>query len=78
MAEALTVAEIVKRAGGGAVVARALHLHRSAPQKWLSVPPTYVSAISRLSGLPAHQIRPDVFDPPAADAQAEQPPAEAA
>ena len=78
MTEALTVAEIVRRAGGGAVVARALNLHRSAPQKWQSVPPTYVSAISRLSGVPAHQIRPDVFDPPTVDGQAEQPPAEAA
>ncbi|MFB9970071.1 transcriptional regulator [Pseudoroseomonas cervicalis] len=60
----------VKAAGSNAALAGHLGLSRTAPHKWRRIPAEHVAAISRLTGIPCHQLRPDVFAEPFADGRA--------
>lgn len=56
----------IAAAGGGAALARALGIRRSAVQAWKSshIPVAQVPAVARLTGLGLDDLRPDVFDAP--------------
>jgi len=56
--------EIIKRAGGDQVVADHFGISWQAVQLWRKsrVPAERVMRLSRLSGVPPEQIRPDVFE----------------
>lgn len=51
-------------AGGPTALARALGLVPSAVTQWATVPPLRVPAVSRITGVPRHVLRPDLYDPP--------------
>lgn len=57
----------IEAAGGGAELARALGIKKTSVQDWKSagIPASRVPAVSRVTGLPLHAIRPDLFDAPA-------------
>lgn len=58
--------EAIRRAGSGAELARKLGLTRFAIHQWKlsGVPAERVPAVSRITGVPLHELRPDLFDPP--------------
>lgn len=65
-----SVDQIVRKAGGNAAFGRALGITGQAISYWLSegkVPLERVPAVSKLTGIPRHLIRPDrpdMFPPP--------------
>ena len=63
----------VQAAGGGAKLARGVGVTRWAVHQWrlFGIPASRVAAVSRLTGLPIHQLRPDLFDDPAHASPAE-------
>lgn len=46
-------------------VADQLGLTRAAVATWKRVPAERVRAVSEITGIPLHDLRPDLFDPPA-------------
>lgn len=59
----------VEAAGGARVLAEKLGVFPSAISNWRhdGIPPRRVPAIERLTGVPAHQLRSDLWEPPATD-----------
>ncbi|MBX9594074.1 MAG: helix-turn-helix domain-containing protein [Roseomonas sp.] len=61
-------------AGGGAKLARALGIKRAAVHGWktTAIPAARVPAVSRITGIPLHELRPDLYegDAPPANADA--------
>lgn len=47
-------------------VANDLGLTRAAVVSWKRVPAERVADVSRITGIPKHELRPDLFEPPAA------------
>lgn len=62
----------IEKAGTAAELARQLGVTRFAVQQWKAtgIPANRVPAIARLTGVPLHQLRPDLFDAPAAATEA--------
>lgn len=58
----------VKAVGGAAELARGLGVTRSAVQQWVRVPAVRVLEVTRLTGVPRHELRPDVYPAPKPDA----------
>lgn len=53
------------REGSKSALARRFGISRQALDRWGdNIPPKRVAEIADLSGVPAHEIRPDVFPPP--------------
>lgn len=69
---AMDTSEIIRRAGGASKVAKTIGRHHSSVLGWTRVPAEHVRAVAALSGIPAYEIRPDIFDapPPASEAAA--------
>lgn len=65
--EALALA--IKNVGGLAGLADPLDVSIQAISQWKEVPPLRVLAVERLSGVPRHKLRPDLY--PAEPASAE-------
>ena len=55
-----------KQRGLMARVADHLGVTRAAVATWQRVPAERVRAVSEFTGIPAHELRPDLFEPPAA------------
>lgn len=55
----------IERAGGQAALARELNITRSAVHHWDVVPSHQAGRVSQLTGIPLHELRPDVFPLPA-------------
>lgn len=55
----------IKKAGGGAALARALKdkITRHAIYQWSRVPAEHVSAVEQITGIPRHELRPDLYPP---------------
>ena len=54
---AMELSEILKRAGGASELARALGVTPSTPIRWNgAVPAHHVPAVSRLTGIPRHEL----------------------
>lgn len=58
--------DLIRRQRGlTAEVAYGLGLTRAAVWKWRQVPAERVPAVERLTGIPRHKLRPDLWNPPA-------------
>lgn len=66
------LAEAVRRAGSQASLAKAIGVTQQTVSNWLKAKTAaeYVLAIERATGVPRHEIRPDVYPPPAEGAAA--------
>jgi len=62
----------IEKAGSVKALAELVGVKPQAISQWRRVPVEHVRAIAGLTGLPKHQIRPDVFDAPA-DAPSPEP-----
>lgn len=51
----------IEKAGGGAAVGRALGLTRQAIYQWTEIPPQHVLKLEEISGVPRHELRPDLY-----------------
>lgn len=58
------IKDIIARAGGPAKLAASLGITSAAVSQWTRVPAERVLAVARASGLPAHDIRPDLYPEP--------------
>lgn len=56
--------DIIEKAGGAARLASALGIARPSVCEWKLVPPKRVADVARITGLPRHQIRPDLYEAP--------------
>ena len=64
MARKKSTDEVVKAAGGAVAVAKAFRISPEAVYLWNEVPVLRVLVLERLSGIPRHEIRPDIYPPP--------------
>lgn len=55
------VQAILDRAGGVGALARRLGLDHSTVSGWTAVPAKHAPAVAAASGLPLHEIRPDIY-----------------
>jgi hypothetical protein len=60
----MEMSEIIRRGGGMAKLAKAIGLHRASLWYWTQVPPNRVKAVAAATGIPAHELRPDLWDAP--------------
>ena len=54
----------IQKAGGVSALALELGITRQAISQWDEVPPLQVLAVERASGVPRHELRPDIFGAP--------------
>lgn len=54
----------IQAMGGKSEMARELGTDRRNVHQWTRVPQPYVSAVSRATGIPRHELRPDLFAAP--------------
>ncbi len=55
---------VFEAVGGPAKLSRALGVTTQAISQWRKVPPLRAREVERLTGIPRHELRPDVFDAP--------------
>lgn len=63
----MDVKQVIKRAGGVLALANALSIDHSAVSKWQRrgrVPVERVPDVERITGIPRHVLRPDLWEPP--------------
>ena len=53
----------IKAVGGPAKLAASLDISIQAVSQWDEVPPLRVLAVERISGVPRHELRPDLYPP---------------
>lgn len=53
-----------KVAGGNVGIGRALKISGQAVSQWRRVPAERVLDVEKLSGVPRHELRPDIYPPP--------------
>lgn len=53
----------IKQVGGPAALGRAIGTTRQAISQWTRVPHNHVLTIERMSGVPRHELRPDIYPP---------------
>jgi DNA-binding transcriptional regulator YdaS (Cro superfamily) len=65
--------EAIRAAGGPTKLAKAIGVDHSTVIGWRRanrIPAERVRAVAVASGIPAHQLRPDIFDPPPPNSEA--------
>ena len=63
------IKDIIAKAGGAVALARALGIKHSSVCDWRQVPAERLPEVARLTGIPPHELRPDlaeIFKAPAA------------
>lgn len=60
----------IKAVGGLAGLATPLGITAQAISQWDEVPPLRVLAVERVSGIPRHELRPDLYPPEKAEVHA--------
>jgi DNA-binding transcriptional regulator YdaS (Cro superfamily) len=63
----------IQQAGGVSALALELGITRQAISQWDEVPPLQVLAVEKASGVPRHELRPDIFGAEAAPSQPDPP-----
>jgi DNA-binding transcriptional regulator YdaS (Cro superfamily) len=66
----MDIRSISQRAGGVTKVAAACGIGHPSVSVWTAVPPRHVRTVASMAGLHPHDLRPDLYDPPAAPADA--------
>jgi DNA-binding transcriptional regulator YdaS (Cro superfamily) len=61
----MEMSDIIRRAGGLVKLAKAAGRHHATILGWTRVPPQHVRAVAKVTGIPPHELRPDLWDPPA-------------
>lgn len=61
----------IEAVGGLAGLAKPLGISEQAISQWDEVPPLRVLAVERVSGIPRHELRPDLYPPEPEAASAE-------
>jgi DNA-binding transcriptional regulator YdaS (Cro superfamily) len=61
----MDITDIIRRAGGASRIARSIGRHHATVLRWRQVPAQHARQVEALSGIPRHELRPDLFDPPA-------------
>ena len=56
-----TIKLAAEKVGGGAKLARKLGLTRQAIYQWDRIPPERVLQVEEITGVPRHQLRPDLY-----------------
>jgi hypothetical protein len=56
--------QVFQAAGGRKAVAEALRIKVPSTYSWKQVPAERVLVLSRMSGMPPHKLRPDIFPRP--------------
>jgi DNA-binding transcriptional regulator YdaS (Cro superfamily) len=51
-------------AGGPSALGRELGISSAAVSQWEQVPPLRVLDVERITGVPRHELRPDLYPPP--------------
>jgi DNA-binding transcriptional regulator YdaS (Cro superfamily) len=69
---AMDINDVFKAAGGVTKLARGLGLHHTTVLGWTAVPPKHVRAVTALTGIPAHELRSDLWDAPGAESAESQ------
>jgi len=59
-----TVAVAVSHLGSAAELAKRLGISRQALNQWETIPVRHCRALEALTGIPKHEMRPDIFEPP--------------
>ena len=54
---------VLRQVGGPSSLASSLKIVPSAVTQWERIPPRHVGPIEALTGIPAHELRPDLFQP---------------
>ena len=67
MCEPRPLPEVFEAAGGIAALADKIGVDRTTPYTWRQVPPHHVRRISQVTGIPKHELRPDLYEPPASE-----------
>jgi DNA-binding transcriptional regulator YdaS (Cro superfamily) len=62
------VKKAAKAAGTIAALARALGVTRAAIHQWRRIPAERVISVEKATGVPRHELRPDLYPPIAAEA----------
>lgn len=57
------MSEVRKRAGGLDALARAVGVRKQTVWEWSRVPPKHVLRVEELTGIPASELRPDIYPP---------------
>ena len=55
----------LENAGGPSALGRKLGISAAAVSQWEQVPPLRVIDVERVTGVPRHELRPDIYPPPA-------------
>jgi hypothetical protein len=53
--------DVFAAAGGATALARELGLSRAALYKWQRVPLKYLRLLTKMTGIPRHKLRPDIY-----------------
>lgn len=65
MAYEPSLLKTLKTLGGPTKLARLLEIQPSAVTQWSRIPAERVPVLSRLTGIPRHELRPDLWEAPA-------------
>lgn len=69
LAYGMTGYELLRQERGRiALVAKGLGINPGAVSQWKEIPPTRVPAVSKITGIPRHELRPDLHEGPEAGA----------
>jgi DNA-binding transcriptional regulator YdaS (Cro superfamily) len=71
----MNMRDIIASGGGASKLARALGLHHTTVLGWDRVPAERVPAVSAVTGIPRHELRPELWEPPPAVDNDNPPPA---
>ena len=63
--------QAIKNAGGATKLGQELGISHAAISQWDQVPPLRVLEVERITGVPRHELRPDLYPPAAESAAAE-------
>jgi DNA-binding transcriptional regulator YdaS (Cro superfamily) len=66
----MSLSAYLARRGAAIDLARRLHVSHTSVARWSSnrIPAERVRAVSDATGIPAHDLRPDIFPPPVSEA----------